>query len=109
MARRLTEQLCNSSAESNSKTISVIRLKNVKFHAARKMSKTMKHVTVKEQLHSKDKLSSNERARKNAKKNEPSLTSMRQMVLKISHFKVRNLSKMEVAILKVFSLILTQI
>ena len=33
------------------------------------------------------------------KKNEPSLTSMRQMGLEISHFKVRNLSKMDVAIL----------
>ena len=31
--------------------------------------------------------------------NEPSLTSMRQMALEISHFKVRNLSKMDVAIL----------
>ena len=31
--------------------------------------------------------------------NEPSLTSMRQMVLEISHFKVWNLSKMGVAIL----------
>ena len=34
-------------------------------------------------------------------KNEPSLTSMRQMVLEISQPKVRNLRKMEVAILKV--------
>ena len=33
------------------------------------------------------------------KKNEPSLTSRRQMVLKISYFKVKNLSKMDVAIL----------
>ena len=32
---------------------------------------------------------------KNEKKNEASLTSMRQMVLEISHFKVRNLSKMD--------------
>ena len=63
---------------------------------------------LKVQLHSKNKLSSNERARK-MQKNEPSLTPMRQMVLEISHSKVRNLSKMEVAILKVFSLILTQI
>ena len=39
-------------------------------------------------------------------KSEPSLTSMRQMVLEISHSKVRNLIKMEVAILKVFSLFL---
>ena len=31
------------------------------------------------------------------KKNEPSLTSMRQMVLQISHLKVKNLSKMDVA------------
>ena len=44
------------------------------------------------------KFSSNERAWK-MQKNEPSLTSMRQMVLEISHFKVRNLSKMDVAIL----------
>ena len=36
--------------------------------------------------------------RKNAK-NEPSLTSMRKMVLEISHFKVRNWSKIDVAIL----------
>ena len=35
---------------------------------------------------------------KNAK-NEPSLTLMCQMVLEISHFKVRNLSKKDVAIL----------
>ena len=35
---------------------------------------------------------------KNAR-NEPSLTLMCQMVLEISHFKVRNLSKMDVAIL----------
>ena len=40
-------------------------------------------------------------------KNEPSLTSMRHMVLEISHFKFRNLSKMDVAILQVFSLIFT--
>ena len=32
-------------------------------------------------------------------KNEPSLTYMRQIVLEISHPKVRNLSKMDVAIL----------
>ena len=43
--------------------------------------------------------------REKCKKNEPSLTSMRQMVLEISQPKVRNLSKMEVTILKVFSLI----
>ena len=36
-------------------------------------------------------------------KNEPSLTSMHQMVLEISHFKVRNLSKMDVAILQIFA------
>ena len=60
------------------------------------------------QLHSKNKLSLNERAEK-MQKNEPSLTSMRQMVLEISHSKVRNLSKMEIAILKVLSLIFTQI
>ena len=61
---------------------------------------------IKGQLHSKSKSSSNERAQK-MQKNEPSLTSMRQMVLEISQPKVRNLSKMEVAILKVFSLIFT--
>ena len=33
------------------------------------------------------------------KKNEESLTSMRQIVFEISHFKVRNLSKMDEAIL----------
>ena len=38
--------------------------------------------------------------------NEPSLTSMHQMVLEISHFKVRNLRMMDVAILYVSSLIL---
>ena len=43
------------------------------------------------------------------KKKEPSLTSMRQMVLEISHPKVRNLSKVDVAILEVFSLIFTLI
>ena len=32
-------------------------------------------------------------------KNEPSLTSMCQMVLKMSHLKARNLSKMDIAIL----------
>ena len=37
-------------------------------------------------------------------KNEPSLTSMCQTVLEISLSKVRNLSKMEVAILKALSL-----
>ena len=36
---------------------------------------------------------------KNAKKNEPSPTSMRQMVLEIFHFKVRNLGEMDIAIL----------
>ena len=39
------------------------------------------------------------REREKLKKNEPSLTSVRQMVLEISHPKVRNLSKMDVAIL----------
>ena len=34
--------------------------------------------------------------KKNNKKHEPSLTFMRQMVLEISHPKVRNWSKMEV-------------
>ena len=62
---------------------------------------------LKEQLHSKNKLSSNERVQKMQKKNEPSLTSMRQMVLEISHSKVSNLSKMEVAILEALSLIFT--
>ena len=61
---------------------------------------------LKGQPHSKNKLSSNERARK-MQENEPSLTSMRQMVLETYHFKVGNLRKMEVAILKVFSLIFT--
>ena len=63
---------------------------------------------IKGQLHSKNKLSFNERVEK-MQKNEPSLTSMRQMVPEISHSKVRNLSKIEVAILKVLSLIFTQI
>ena len=45
-----------------------------------------KETDFKGQLHSKNKLSSNERARK-MQKNEPSLTSMRQMVLEISHSK----------------------
>ena len=31
--------------------------------------------------------------REKCKKNEPSLTSMRQMVFEMSHFKVRNSSK----------------
>ena len=44
--------------------------------------------SVKGQFHSKNKLNSNERARK-MQKNEPSLTSIRQMVLEISHSKVR--------------------
>ena len=57
-------------------------------------------------LRSKHKLSSNEKRVKNAK-NEPSLTSIHQIVLEISHPKVRNLSKMEVIILLIFSLILT--
>ena len=43
---------------------------------------------------------------KNAK-NELSLTSMRQMVLEISHSKVSNLSKMNVPFLKFFILIFT--
>ena len=38
-------------------------------------------------------------------KHEPSLTSMHQMVLKIFHFKVRDLSEMDVTILYSFSLI----
>ena len=56
------------------------------------------HLLLKGQLYSKNKLSLDERARK-MQKNEPSLTSIGQMVLEISHSKVRNLSKMEVAIL----------
>ena len=36
--------------------------------------------------------------------NEQSLTSMRQMVLEISHFNIRNLSKMDVAILWILAL-----
>ena len=59
---------------------------------------------IKGQVRSKNKLSSNERAGK-MQNNEPSLTSVRQMVLEISHFKVRNLRMMDVAILKVSSLI----
>ena len=66
----------------------------------------MNPVLIKGRLHSKNKLSSNERARK-MPKNEPSLTSMGQMVLEMSQPKVRNLSKMEDAVLKVFSLIVT--
>ena len=38
------------------------------------------------------------------KNNELSLTSMRQIVLEIFHFKVRNLSKKDVAIFASFSL-----
>ena len=53
---------------------------------------------VKGHLRSKKQLSSNERAWK-MQKNEPSTTSMRQMVLEIFHFKVRNLGKMDIAIL----------
>ena len=41
-------------------------------------------------------------------KNEGSLTSIYTMVLEISHSKVRNTSKLDVAILWVFSLFLTQ-
>ena len=36
--------------------------------------------------------------REKCKKNEPSTTSMHQMVLEIFHFKVRNLGKMDIAI-----------
>ena len=53
---------------------------------------------LKGQVRSKNKLRSNERAWK-MQNNEPSLTSMHQMVLEISHFNVWNLSKMDVAIL----------
>ena len=59
---------------------------------------------LKENLWSKKKLSSNERAWK-MQKNEPLPTSMRQMVLEMFHFKVKNLGKMDIAILQVFSLI----
>ena len=37
--------------------------------------------------------------REKCKTNEPSPTSMRQMVLEIFQFKVRNLDKMDIAIL----------
>ena len=47
--------------------------------------------------------------REKCKKNEPSLTSMRQMVLKISHLKVRDLRKMDVANFVDFSLVFTLI
>ena len=55
-------------------------------------------VVIKGNLWSKTKLNSNERAWK-MQKNEPSLTSMGQMVLKIFYFKVRNLSNVDIAIL----------
>ena len=42
--------------------------------------------------------------REKCKKHEPLPTSMRQMVLEIFHFKVRNLGKMDISILYVFSL-----
>ena len=45
--------------------------------------------------------------REKCKENELSLISMRQMVLEISHFKVRNLSKMDVAVLQIFILVFT--
>ena len=38
-------------------------------------------------------------------RNEPSPTSMCEMVLEIFHFEVRNLSNMDVAILLIFSLV----
>ena len=53
---------------------------------------------IKGNLRLKKKLSSIERARK-IQKNRPSPTSVRQMVLEIFHFKVRNLGKMDIAIL----------
>ena len=54
---------------------------------------------VKGKLWLKKKFSSNERAWE-MQKNEPLMTSMRQVVLEVSHFKARNLSKMmNVAIL----------
>ena len=49
-------------------------------------------------LRSKKKLRLNERAWK-MQNNEPSPTSMRQMVVEIFHFKVRNLGEMDIAIL----------
>ena len=42
-----------------------------------------------------------------SEKKEPSLTSMPQMVLKIFHSKVRNLNKMDIAILWIFCLVFT--
>ena len=56
-------------------------------------SKTLKITAFKGKLRSK-KMKEREKC-----KNEPSLTSMRQMVLEISNPKVMNLSKMDVAIL----------
>ena len=53
---------------------------------------------LKGKVRSKNKLRSNERAWK-MQNNEPSLTSMCLMVLEITPVKVRNLSKMDVAIL----------
>ena len=58
---------------------------------------------VKGDLRSKKKFSSNKRAWK-MQINEPSPSSMRQMVLEIFHFKVKYLSNMDVAILLIFSL-----
>ena len=59
-------------------------------------------------LWSKKKLSSNERAWK-MQNHKPSPTSMRQMVLEIFHFKVMNLSNMNVAILEIFSLFFNKV
>ena len=96
---KLKEMLClNTNEDDIHKEFRAPRLAKDENGVERVMS------IIKGQLHSKNKLISDE-----MQKNEPSLTSMRQMVLEISHSKVRNLSKMEVAILKVFSLILTQI
>ena len=59
--------------------------------------KWVEYFSVKENLRSKKKLSSYERTWK-MQKDEPSPTSMRPVVLEIFHFKVRNLSNMDVAI-----------
>ena len=53
---------------------------------------------LKGKLRSKKKLSQMKEHEK-CNKNEPSPTSMRQMVLEIFHFKVRNLGKIDIAIL----------
>ena len=52
---------------------------------------------LKEEVRSKYKLGSNERAYK-MQNNKPSLTSMCHMVLEVSHLEVSNLSKMKIEI-----------